>query len=361
MTDGATTGPWLDRFGRGLRDLRVSVTDRCNFRCRYCMPKEHYGHTFQYVPREQILSFEEITRVVGILQKAGLSKVRITGGEPLLRYEVSHLVRMLKRHPHLEVALTTNGVLLPKHADALKAAGLDRITISLDALDEETFRRTTDSPFAPSDVLKGISAAVQAGYDSVKINCVVKRGLNEDQILPLVEHFRHSGHVLRFIEYMDTGQTNGWSYADVVTSDEILRQIEAVYPLQQLPRALASQTSRDYEHKDGAGTIGMIASVSQPFCRDCTRARLTAKGELYTCLFGQTRLNVREMIRVGQPDASLALALSRAWTERNDHYSETRTASQSCTASRPERPLILASSLRRGPIRAPQEMSYLGG
>ncbi len=361
MTNSTLAGNWIDRLGRGLRELRVSVTDRCNFRCRYCMPREHFGQAFEYIPREQILSFEEITRVVGILQKGGINKVRITGGEPLLRHEVSHLVRMLKCYPDLEVAMTTNGVLLPKHAVALKAAGLDRLTVSLDALDEETFRRTSDSPFTPKDVLNGISMAVQAGFNSVKINCVVKRNLNEHQILPLVEYFRHSGHVLRFIEYMDTGRTNGWSLSDVITSDEMVRQIEAAYPLKHLPRADASQPSRDYEYKDGAGIIGMIASVSGPFCGSCTRARLTAKGEFFTCLFGRSRLDVRELMRVEPPGVSLELALNRAWLERDDHYSESRISSDSGFAARPGPALIVASSLRRTSVRGRQEMSYLGG
>ncbi len=352
---------WLDRFGRGLLELRVSVTDRCNFRCRYCMPKEHFGRSFEFVPRDQILKFEEIVRVVRVLQNAGLLKVRITGGEPLLRHDLNHLVRMLKRQPHLEVAMTTNGVLLPKHAASLREAGLDRLTVSLDALDTTTFQRITDSSFAPNDVLDGISAAAEAGFESIKINCVVVRGRNEHQVLPLVEHFRNSGHSLRFIEYMDTGQTNGWSLADVVTSAEILRSIETRFPLVPLPCTSNSQTAREYRLEDGSIVIGTIASVSQPFCRSCTRARLTSKGEFYTCLFGQNRLDIRDSIRAGSSDAQLSYQLNRVWSSRNDHYSETRTAGNRSIAARREPSLISASSLSRSSGRKPQEMSYLGG
>ena len=352
---------WLDRFGRRLFELRVSVTDRCNCRCRYCMPKEHFGRGFDYVPRDQILSFEDIARVVGVLQNAGLRKVRITGGEPLLRHDLSHLVRMLKRQSHLEVAMTTNGVLLPKHAASLREAGLDRLSVSLDALDATTFRRITDSPWAPNDVLDGIAAATEAGFESIKVNCVVVRGLNEHQVLPLVEHFRNTGHSLRFIEYMDTGQTNGWSLADVVTSAEILRSIETRFPLVPLSRTNNSQTAREYKLEDGSIIIGTIASVSQPFCRGCTRARLTSKGEFYTCLFGQSRLNIRDSIRAGSSDAQLSYQLNRVWSSRDDHYSETRTTGNGSIAPRPEPPLISASSLSRNTGGRPQEMSYLGG
>ncbi len=357
----AETSPWLDRFGRKLGELRVSVTDRCNFRCRYCMPREFFGRGHEFVARDQILSFEEIVRVVRILCEVGLRKVRITGGEPLLRHDVSYLISMLKSQPNLEVAMTTNGVLLPKYAANLRAAGLDRLTVSLDALDEASFSRVTDSPFTPKDVLAGISAATQAGFEPIKINCVVQRGLNDQQIVPLVEYFRNSGHSLRFIEYMDTGQTNGWSLSDVVTASEILRRIETRYPIEPVARVNESQTAREYRLKDGSISIGIVASVSQPFCRGCTRARLTSKGEFYTCLFGQNRLDIREALRSGCSDGQLAFQLCRVWSARDDRYSETRTTGNGPHTTRSESPLILTSRLRRSATTRPQEMSYLGG
>jgi len=325
------------------------------------MPKEYFGHNHEFVPRDQILNFEEIVRVVGVLQAAGLSKVRITGGEPLLRHQVSHLISMLKGAANLEIAMTTNGVLLPKHALGLRAAGLDRLTVSLDALDGASFRRITDSPFSPSDVLSGISAAQQAGFESIKVNCVVQRGLNENQILPLVEYFRNTGHSLRFIEYMDTGQTNGWSLADVVTASEILKEIETRYPLEPVARTSESQTAQEYRLIDGSIVIGIVASVSHPFCRGCTRARLTSKGELYTCLFGQNRLDIRALIRSGCSNEQLGSQLRRVWSARDDRYSETRTSGSGSSARQSAPQLIIASRLHRKILTQPQEMSYLGG
>lgn len=361
MTTPTKATLWVDRFGRALHELRVSVTDRCNFRCRYCMPREHFGQSFHHVPREEILSYEDITRVISILRNAGLRKVRITGGEPLLRHDLDHLVRMLKQRPGLEVAMTTNGVLLPKYVHALRSAGLDRLTVSLDALDADIFHQTTDSRFNPADVLQGITAAKEAGFGAVSINCVLKRGLNDSQILPLVEYFRHSGHVLRFIEYMDTGHANGWSPNDVVTADRILEIVSSKYPIESMDRVSSSQTSQNFQFADGAGEIGIVASVSKPFCRHCTRARITAKGEIYTCLFGSSRLNVRDLILRGHSDAELTLALSQAWFTRDDHYSEIRTP-PAVGASLPSgHPPILASNLIRGKIQLRPEMSYLGG
>jgi cyclic pyranopterin phosphate synthase len=360
MTTAETT-PWLDRFGRALGELRVSVTDRCNFRCRYCMPKEYFGQGHEYVPRDQILSFEEITRVVRVLHEAGVRKVRITGGEPLLRHEVDQLISTLKSTADLEIAMTTNGLLLPKYAAGLRAAGLDRLTVSLDALDGASFLRITDSLHTPADVLRGISAAAGAGFKPIKINCVVQRGLNEHQIVPLVEHFRNTGHSLRFIEYMDIGQTNGWSFDDVVTASEILNKIETRYPLEPIARVNDSQTAQEYRLKDGSIIIGIVASVSQPFCRGCTRARLTSKGEFYTCLFGQNRLDVRELIRSGCSDAQLGLELSRVWSMRDDRYSETRTNEPGPVKTEVQPSLVSASRLHRSSPVMPQEMSYLGG
>jgi len=323
------------------------------------MPREHFGSGFKYVPRQDILSFEEVTRLVTILHSCGLRKVRITGGEPLLRHDLERLVAMLRRLPNLDLAMTTNGVLLTRYAAALRAAGLGRITISLDALDEATFRAMTDSAFTPSDVLSGLSAATAAGFDSIKINCVVKRGLNHHQILPLVDRFRHSGHQLRFIEYMDTGETNGWTPRDVVTADEILGLIEAKFPLEPLPRKNPSQTSREYRLRDGSGVIGIVASVSQPFCRACTRARLTAKGEIFTCLFAQRGFDLRGLMRAGRSDTELQEAMWRLWTAREDRYSELRDPTQPAAFGHLRQPLVLLRK-KASPRHRP-EMSYLGG
>jgi len=352
MMQIAALGPWFDQLGRPLQELRVSVTDRCNFRCRYCMPREHFGPQHRYVPRDQILSFEEILRVVTILHTVGLRKVRLTGGEPLLREDLCQLVRQLKDLPRLELAMTTNGSILPQFARSLKNAGLDRITVSLDALDNEVFRRTSDSRYSVDDVLSAIDAAVAAGFASLKINCVVKRGMNDDQILPLVERFRDGPHELRFIEFMDTGETPTWSRADVFTADEILSCIESCYPLEPLEPANYGQTSRMYKHTQSAGRVGIIASVSHPFCGSCTRARLTARGELHTCLFAQNSLNLRHMLRSGLSDGEIYHALFRAWSKRADRYSELR-ASHGWSVSE----VRLRESARQGR----PEMSYLGG
>lgn len=354
------TDEWLDRLGRALREIRISVTDRCNFRCRYCMPREHFNAGFRYVPRDEILSFEEITRLAAILHPVGLRKIRITGGEPLLRHDLSRLVAMLKRSVHLEVAMTTNGVRLSESAGLLHSAGLDRLTVSLDALDEATFRRISDSPYSPNDVLTGLATAARVGFGSIKINCVVKRGLNDGQILPLVEHFRGTGHVLRFIEYMDTGQTNGWSLADVVTADEILATIGAKHPLEPLTQKDPARTSNDYAFKDGAGVIGVVASVSRPFCQGCTRARLTARGEIFTCLFARDGLDIRKMMRGGATDSELVQTLHRAWARRDDRYSETRF-SLGAREHSPAPPLVSLQRLRNRLAPGRREMSYLGG
>ena len=348
-----------DQRGRPLRELRVSVTDRCNFRCRYCMPREHFGAEHDFAQKSEILTFEQVVRVVRVLRERGLGKVRLTGGEPLLRRELGKLVRQLKSLPGLEVALTTNGSLLSDHAAELHAAGLDRLTVSLDALDEATFHLISDSRSTPNDVLRGIASAERAGFKSLKINCVVKRGVNENQIMPLVEHFRYSGHELRFIEYMDAGETNGWHTTEVVTAREIFAAIGAKYPLIPEDSASPSQTSQMVRYRDGAGRVGVIASVSQPFCGGCTRARLTAKGELYTCLFGTRALDVRELIHAGASDSELDTALSQSWSERDDRYSEMRASANSMTPRAASR-IIPVSGLRRA-LSPRSEMSYLGG
>ncbi len=357
MPKVADSEGWFDRLERPLRELRVSVTDRCNLRCRYCMPREHFGANHNFVPREQILNFEEITRVVRILHKVGLRKVRLTGGEPLLREELNVLVRMLKAIPNLEVALTTNGILLPRHARALKAAGLDRITLSLDALDEAVFQRITDSQFAPRDVLRALDAAVAAGFTSLKINCVIKRGVNDNQILPMVDHFRHTPHELRFIEFMDTGETTAWAFSDVVTANEILSRVQEQFAVEPIFETEYGQTSRMYRHRTGPGRVGVIASVSSPFCGNCTRARLTAKGEIYTCLFGTTALDVRRLLRSEHSDTDILEALHATWSAREDQYSELRGAKPT-TAN--DAPTVPVSRLIGGQKGRP-EMSYLGG
>jgi GTP 3',8-cyclase len=317
------SAPLLDTLGRPLGDLRVSVTDRCNFRCRYCMPRERFGKDHAFLPRAELLSFEEVERVVGLL-KGTLRKVRLTGGEPLLRRDLPALVAMLRRNPELPVALTTNGVLLPQFAEPLAQAGLSRLTVSLDALDADVFRAVTDADYAASDVLLGIASAAAAGFTRLKINCVVRRGLNESEILPLARHFHGSGHVLRFIEYMDVGSTNGWRANQVVSASDIIERIDRELPLEAVDRDLPTDVASRYRYRDGGGEIGVIASMTQPFCGDCSRLRLSADGQLYTCLFATTGTDLRAPLRAGATDADLAEIVRRVWTNRADRYSEQR-------------------------------------
>jgi cyclic pyranopterin phosphate synthase len=335
LPDG-TNGTLLDRRGRPLRDLRVSVTDRCNFRCGYCMPREHFGKGHAFLPRSELLSFEEIARFAGIAAARGVTKVRLTGGEPLLRNELARLVALLVRircspsegthpaHDTLEVALTTNGSLLSRYAGALASAGLSRLTVSLDALDPEAFQRMTDAAYTPSDVLAGIAAAEAAGFARLKINTVVRRGVNDAEILPLARHFRGSGHVLRFIEYMDVGTTNGWSTGDVMSAREIVERIASEYPLAPLVANASGEVARRYRYLDGGGEIGVISSVTEPFCGDCTRLRLSSEGKLYTCLFASLGTDVKERLRSGASDAELSALLDTLWSRREDRYSELR-------------------------------------
>ena len=332
--------PLLDRLGRPLETLRVSVTDRCNFRCVYCMPKEVFGRDYAFLERTQLLSLEEIARVVGVFAALGVRTVRITGGEPLVRRNLEHLVELLHEIPGLELALTTNGSLLPQKADALARAGLDRVTVSLDSVDDATFRALNDVDFPVQRVLDGIDAAAAAGL-RVKVNAVVKRGANDDGIVALAEHFRGTGHVLRFIEYMDVGHTNGWRLDDVVPAEEIVRTIGAVWPLEPLEPARPDSTSRRFGYRDGAGEIGVIASVTQPFCGGCSRARLSAEGRLHTCLFATKGHDLRGPLRLGASDEELAGLLRGIWSRRTDRYSELRSAE---TAALPK-----------------VEMSYIGG
>ena len=354
--------PLLDRLGRPLETLRVSITDRCNFRCVYCMPKEVFGREYAFLERKELLSLEEIARVVEVFASLGVRTVRITGGEPLVRRNVEHLVELLaaidagsaageagsarqedpgrKRPGSLEIALTTNGALLAQKAEALARAGLDRVTVSLDSLDEETFGALNDVDFPVAKVLEGIDAAAAAGLP-VKVNAVVKRGANDGDVVALAERFRGTGHTLRFIEYMDVGHTNGWRLDDVVPADEIVSRIDAVWPLEAAGRDRPDETATRWRYRDGAGEIGVIASVTKPFCGGCSRARLSAEGRLYTCLFALKGQDLRAPLRLGRSDEELADEIRGLWGRRADRYSELRTAE---TAARPK-----------------IEMSYIGG
>ena len=316
-----------DSFGRPLGDLRISVTDRCNFRCVYCMPKEVFGRDYQFLEREDLLTFEELKRLARILVAQGVRKIRLTGGEPLVRRNVERLVAMLASIPGLEdLAMTTNGSALSKKAQVLKEAGLRRITVSLDSLDNEVFAAVNDVGFPVDRVLAGIEAAASAGLSPVKINMVVKRGLNEHSVVPMARFFRVSGHIVRFIEYMDVGHTNGWRMDDVVPAAEIIEMIDAELPLEPVEPNYPGEVVERWRYKDGGGEIGVIASVTRPFCRGCTRARLSADGKLYTCLFATHGHDLRAMLRAGASDAEISEAIARIWLVRRDRYSELRSA-----------------------------------
>ena len=313
-----------DRLGRPLRDLRISVTDRCNFRCVYCMPKEQFGADYQFLERSALLSFEEIARLARVFRGHGIEKVRLTGGEPLVRRNVERLVAMLAAIPGLDLTLTTNGSLLAKKAAALRAAGLKRITVSLDSLDDAVFKAMNDVDFPVSKVLEGIEAAAAAGFAPIKVNMVVKRGLNEDSIVPMARFFRERGHILRFIEYMDVGATNGWRMDDVVSAREIVARISAAMPLEPADPNYTGEVAARWRYKDGSGEIGVIASVTQAFCRDCTRARISTEGQLYTCLFATAGHDLRALLRGGASDDDIHAEIGRVWTQREDRYSEIR-------------------------------------
>ncbi|MEO8252561.1 MAG: GTP 3',8-cyclase MoaA [Chloroflexota bacterium] len=316
-----------DTRGRPLRDLRISVTDRCNFRCVYCMPRTVFGPDHAFLARAELLTFDEIARLVRIFARLGVEKVRLTGGEPLVRRELPSLVAELGAIPGVrDLTLTTNGVLLAEHAAELKAAGLDRVTISLDADDDATFMRMNDAGVPVSRVLAGIEAAEAAGLGPIKLNMVVKRGWNEHAVLPMARRFRGTGRILRFIEYMDVGHSNGWRLDDVVTADEIERTIAAEFPLEPMPPTNRGEVAERYRYADGQGEIGIIASVSRPFCGDCNRARLSADGQLYTCLFATTGHDLRALVRGGASDADLEASLRTIWEARDDRYSEIRSA-----------------------------------
>ena len=339
-------GALADTFARPIRDLRISVTDRCQFRCTYCMPREVFGRDYAFLPRGQLLTFEELTRVTRIFADLGVRKLRLTGGEPLLRRDLDQLVAMLAGIAGIgDIALTTNGALLASKATALAAAGLRRVTVSLDSLDDAVFVALNDAGFPVARVLDAITAAAAAGLAPVKVNMVVKRGVNEQSILPMAEQFRGTGHVLRFIEYMDVGTTNGWRLDDVVPAAEIISLISGQWPVEPVEPTYPGEVARRYRYRDGAGEIGLIASVTQPFCRSCTRARLSADGKLYTCLFAATGHDLRGPLRAGASDQALRELISAIWTRRADRYSEQRTSQTRPT--QPPKPKV--------------EMSRIGG
>ena len=314
-----------DTFKRPLRDLRVSVTDRCNFRCVYCMPKEVFGKDFQFLPRAEILSFEEIERLARVFVGLGVQKVRLTGGEPLVRRNIERLVEMLAQVGDLDLTLTTNGSLLATKARALREAGLKRVTVSLDSLDDATFKSMNDVDFPVAKVLEGMDAAEAAGLAPIKVNMVVKRGLNEDSVLPMARHFRGTDRILRFIEYMDVGSSNGWRLDDVVSARDIVAMIDREMPLEPIGKNYPGEVAERWRYRDGSGEIGVIASVTQAFCADCTRARLSADGSLYTCLFATQGHDLRGLVRSEASDADIADAIAAIWTARDDRYSELRS------------------------------------
>ena len=315
-----------DKFGRPLRDLRISVTDRCNFRCTYCMPAEIFGASYQFLPKDQILTFEEIARLARILIDLGVNKVRLTGGEPLLRNDLHLLVAMLVDIQGVEdLTLTTNGYLLAQQAQQLKDAGLNRVTVSLDTLDEDTFEEMNGRGFGTERVLEGIRQAEAVGLAPIKINAVVQRGVNDHTVVDLARHFKGTGHIVRFIEYMDVGNLNGWKWDQVVSAAEIIQRIDAEMPLEPLESNYQGEVALRYRYRDGSGEIGVIASVSQPFCGDCTRARLSTDGKIYTCLFASQGFDLRDTMRAGAGDDELRDLIAGVWGRRVDRYSEERT------------------------------------
>jgi len=308
-----------------MRDLRISVTDRCNFRCTYCMPREVFDSSYRFLPHEAILSFEEIARLARVFVGLGVQKIRLTGGEPLVRRDLHRLVSMLKELP-AELTLTTNGSLLVKQAHELKKAGLDRVTVSLDSLDDATFRAMNDADFPVARVIGGIEAAAAAGLGPVKINMVVKRGVNDQGMVQMAERWRLSGHIIRFIEYMDVGSTNGWRMDDVVPSAEVIERISGHWPLEAIDPNYPGEVAERWRYADGAGEVGVISSVTQAFCSSCTRMRLSTEGALYTCLFAQTGHDLKRLLRGGASDDALRNEIAAVWQKRTDKYSEVRTA-----------------------------------
>jgi GTP 3',8-cyclase len=329
-----------DLFDRQLRDLRISVTDRCNFRCTYCMPKEVFGPGYEFLARDQLLTFEEITTLVRHFVERGVRKVRITGGEPLLRKGIEDLVAMIAEVDGVDdLTLTTNASLLARKAEALAAAGLDRVTVSLDAMDDATFQAMNDVGFPVATVLEAIEVGSAAGLGPIKINAVVKRGVNEHAVVDMARHFKGSGHIVRFIEYMDVGNSNGWRLDDVVPADDMIEAINAEMPLEPIPPNYPGEVANRFRYLDGTGEVGVIASVTKPFCGSCTRARISAEGTLYTCLFASSGTSLREVIRSG---GDLGATIDEVWAKRDDRYSEIRSSNTARLA-------------------VPVEMSYIGG
>ena len=351
------TGLLVDTRGRPLRDLRISVTDRCNFRCNYCMPKEVFDKDYPYLPHSALLSFEEITRLASLFLAHGVRKIRLTGGEPLLRKNIEELIAQLAQLRTVDgkapdLTLTTNGSLLARKAKALKKAGLNRVTVSLDGLDDAVFRRMNDVDFPVADVLAGIEAAHTAGLSHIKVNMVVKRGTNDHEILPMARHFRGTGTTLRFIEYMDVGATNGWRMDEVLPSAELIERLRAELPLVPLEPSSPGETAERWgyadtsgQHDPGLGEVGVISSVTQAFCHDCNRARLSTEGKLYLCLFASQGYDLRSLLRAGASDADIAAAIAPIWQQRSDRYSELRST--------------LPADNTQGARRV--EMSYIGG
>ena len=326
IQSAAAAAPPLDRLGRALRDLRISVTDRCNFRCVYCMPKEVFGSDYQFLERRELLTFEEIARLARLFAGLGVQKIRLTGGEPLVRRNLEQLIAMLAAIPGLDLTLTTNGSLLARKAPALQRAGLKRVTVSLDSLDDAVFRQMNDVDFPVSRVLDGIEAAAAAGLAPIKVNMVVKRGLNDASIVPMARFFRERGHILRFIEYMDVGHTNGWRMDDVVPAREIVARISETMPLEPADPHYRGEVAERWRYRDGSGEIGVIASVTQAFCRDCTRMRVSTEGKLYTCLFATAGHDLRALLRASATDEDITREIKSIWSRRADRYSEIRTA-----------------------------------
>lgn len=317
--------PIIDTLKRPLRDLRISVTDRCNFRCVYCMPKEIFGPDYQFLHRDQVLTFEETTRLAKIFVSHGVKKIRLTGGEPLVRKDLPDLITMLAAIPNLDLTMTTNGSLLPRFAQSLKDAGLKRVTVSLDSLDNAIFKSMNDVDFPVEKVIEGMDAAAAVGLGPIKVNMVVKRGVNENSILPMARFFREKDYILRFIEYMDVGHSNGWRMDDVVPASEIVKMINAEMPLESADPNYPGEVAGRWRYKDGKGEVGMIASVTQAFCRDCNRARITAEGQLYTCLFAVKGFDLRALLRSGATDEEISQEVARVWEKRADRYSEIRS------------------------------------
>ena len=339
-----------DTMGRPLHDLRISVTDRCNFRCVYCMPKEVFDKDYAFLPQTALLSFEEITRIAKLFVAHGVEKIRLTGGEPLLRKHIEKLIEMLATittasGKPLDLTLTTNGSLLARKAQSLKDAGLNRITVSLDAIDETIFQRMNDVDFPVSDVLHGLDVAHQVGLGPIKVNMVVKAGMNDAQIVPMARHFKDSPFILRFIEYMDVGASNGWKMDEVIPSSEVVRRIHESMPIAPVAANYAGETAQRWRYLDGGGEVGMISSVTHAFCGDCSRARLSTEGKLYTCLFATSGHDLRALMRAGRSDAEISTAVAHLWRARSDRYSELRSINTDGLA----------------PTRRKVEMSYIGG